>query len=121
MPKDFIISEVDDKTLASFLTEQGIIRGGETGFVATEGFVVSYIGKAKNPDVDPVLDKDGNDTRPYLPGVAILVGVQDTAPRKAQVEAVLETKKIVTTRPIRIWAGNGEKPYWELTAEEKKL
>jgi len=119
MPKDFVISEADDKTLAAFLVEQGVIRGGETGFIAAPGFVVSYIGKAKNPDTDPVLDVDGKDTRPDLPGVLVLVGVEDAAPRKVQVETALTAKRVATTKPVRIWAGVGAVPYWELSEPEK--
>ena len=126
MPKDYVISETDDAALVAFLAAEGVIAGGEGGFVAKPGFVLSYIGKAKNPDLEPILDQNGNDTRPDLPGVCCLVGVEDTVPgisaqKRTAILTKLTAREVTTTKPLRIWAGKGDVPYWELPAEAKKV
>lgn len=104
MPFDLIVSEATESAIAARLTAEGVIRAGETGWTASEGFVVSPIGQDRGR-------------------FAVLVGIDDRKLPAAEVTRV-ETALaplVVSGQPTRVWAGPKSllKPYWELAEQEK--
>lgn len=105
MPFDLIVSEVTEAALVEKLSTEGVIKAGESGWFASEGFVVSPIGQERGR-------------------FSVLVGIDDRKLSSAEVvrvELALTPLKVAGP-PTRVWAGPKElaKPYWELTESEKQ-
>ena len=105
MPFDLIVSEVTESALVEKLSTEGVIKAGESGWFASEGFVVSPIGPDKGK-------------------FSVLVGIDDRklpATEVTRIELALAPLKVAGP-PTRVWAGPKEltKPYWELTESEKQ-
>lgn len=98
MPRDFVINAADDAALAAKLIDAGAMKGGEGGWLATDGVLLSYIGEADDPDSKLAV-------KPKLAGRHCFVGIDDGNANGPAIEAKLNASKTKTTTPLRVRAG----------------